>query len=91
MKSDSKIHENMIKIRSIEKNSLFDDNDVYKEHDNDIFNINFDVYMNLNIFIDKKDNRNINIFTKNDIESKSKMFLRNDKDKNSTVNESIAR
>ncbi len=73
------------------KNSHFDDNDVYKEHDNDIFNINFDVYMNFSTFIYRKDNKNIDIFTKDDIESKSKFFLRNDNDKNSTVNENNAR
>jgi hypothetical protein len=48
MKSDSNVHENTIKIRSILKDSTFDKNDIHNNHDNDILIINIDI----NIIID---------------------------------------
>ncbi len=47
--------------------------------------------MNFSNFINKKDYRSVNMFTKNDIENKSKTFLNNDNCKNSIINENNAK
>jgi hypothetical protein len=46
--------------------------------------------MNFNVFIDKKDNINVNIITKKDIKSKNKMFSNNENCKNSIINDNNA-
>jgi hypothetical protein len=87
MKSDSSIHENMIRIRNVLKNSSFDKNDIHNNHDNDILNINIDVNINIDIFINVKNYTNVNMTTKDENEKRNESFSNDDNNMYSITNE----
>jgi hypothetical protein len=87
MKSDLSIHENMIKIRNVLKNSLFDKNDIHNNHDNDILDINIDVNIIIDIFINVKEYTNVDITTKDENEKRDEKSLNDDDNMYSIINE----
>jgi hypothetical protein len=87
MKSDSSIHENMIRIRSVLKNSLFDKNDIHNNHDNDILNISIDVNIIIDTFINVEEYTNVDITTKDENEKRDEKSSSDDDNMYSIINE----
>jgi hypothetical protein len=87
MKSDSNIHENMIKIRSVLKNSLFDKNNIHNNHDNDILNINNNVNIIIETFINVEKYTNVDITTKDENEKRNEKSSNDDDNMYSIINE----
>ncbi len=71
MKSDSNVHENTIKIRSILKDSTFDKNDIHNNHDNDILVISIDINIINDTLINVEEYTSVDMTTKDENEKKN--------------------
>ncbi len=87
MKSDSSIHENMIRFRSVLKNSLFDKNDIHNNHDNDILDISIDVNIIIDTFINVEEYTSVDITTKDENEKRNEKSSNDDDNMYSIINE----
>jgi ABC-type antimicrobial peptide transport system permease subunit len=87
MKNDSSIHENMIKIRSVLKDSLFDKNDIHNNYDNDILNTSIDVNIIIDTFINVEEYTNVDITTKDENEKRDEKSSNDDDNMYSIINE----